>query len=145
MYSFFDLHPTKLIASTAPTPRPRSPASSISDASTASDLDEVVLSPAERKHYRRERFKAFCRPVVRVLIACLAILAGLALPSFERILSLLGSGFGLITVVIIPICAYGQVFGWRWWHVVICVLSGLLAVAGTIGSFTSSPVTTGLS
>lgn len=102
-------------------------------------MPEAYLSPAMRKHNRRERIKAICRSVIRVLVAVLTIVAGLALPSFESILSLLGSGFGLVTVVIIPICAYGQVFGWRWWHVAVCVASGFLAVAGTIGSFVAAP------
>jgi vesicular inhibitory amino acid transporter len=50
-------------------------------------------------------------------------------------MALLGSGFALLTVVIIPIWAGAEIFGWTWYAVVTCVIGGLMAVAGIVTSF----------
>jgi vesicular inhibitory amino acid transporter len=57
------------------------------------------------------------------------------LPSFESVMALLGSGFALVTVVIIPIWAGAEVFGWTWYAMVTCGVSAVVAVVGIVTSF----------
>lgn len=133
----------------APTPRyvtrPSSPVSSNpAEANDDDDHDSTPLLPeldlhvqaaAVAKHNRHERLKAFFRPLIRVLLAVLAVVGALVMPSFEAVLSLLGSGFGIVSIVIIPIMAYANLNGWKWWYFVLCGVCGVAAVAGTWASF----------
>jgi len=50
-------------------------------------------------------------------------------------MALLGSGFALVTVVIIPIWAGAELWGWTWYAAVCCGLSGVVAVVGIVTSF----------
>jgi vesicular inhibitory amino acid transporter len=141
-YSWLGLHPTVLIPDSAPTPRyvtrPNSPTLQDEDneSADAASLPDLHLQAAGRtQHDRRERLKSVLRHLIRVVFAVLAIIGALVMPSFEAVLSLLGSGFGIVSIVIIPICAYGQIFGWRWYHFAICAVSGVFGVAGTWAAF----------
>jgi vesicular inhibitory amino acid transporter len=151
VFTWLHLHKTVLIPQTAPTPRyvtrPGSPASDLpSDddcdyvtapgASTFPDPGTSTFSVlAEDRHHRSERIKAFIRPCIRVGLACLSIAGALVMPSFEALMSLLGSGFACLTLIVIPVWAGAAVFGWRWWDVVAVVLATVIGIIGTIASF----------
>jgi vesicular inhibitory amino acid transporter len=57
------------------------------------------------------------------------------LPSFEQVMNIMGSGFAVITAVMIPIWAGAAVFGWRWYSIGICAASGLVGVVGLMAAF----------
>jgi vesicular inhibitory amino acid transporter len=57
------------------------------------------------------------------------------MPSFESVLSLLGSGFAVLTCILIPVWAGASVFGWKKHEIVICVISVIVAVFGTVCAF----------
>lgn len=149
VFTWLHLHKTVLIPQTAPTPRyvtrPGSPASGVSSgdefvtaagASTFPHPGASVFSVlAEERHHRHERLKSFLRPCIRVGLAILSILGAFAFPSFEALMSLLGSGFACLTLIVIPVWAGAAVFGWKWWDVVAIVLATLVGLFGTIASF----------
>ena len=103
-FTRFALHPTTLIPESAPTPRyatrPPSLSSATSDRPpspiTPSDIIPIEVEVA---HYRHERNKAIMRPVVRVMLAILAILGAVLMPSFESVLSFLGGGLGVVSAM----------------------------------------------
>lgn len=153
MFTWLHLHKTVLVPQGAPTPRyaTRAP----SPVSDASDDDDYTTAPAqstfdaaaaaagashfsiyaEARHERQERIKAFLRPCIRVTLACLSIVGALVMPSFEALMSLLGSGFACLTLIVIPVWAGAAVFGWKWYDKVAIVLATLIGVFGTIASF----------
>ncbi|ORY27209.1 transmembrane amino acid transporter protein-domain-containing protein [Naematelia encephala] len=143
IFSYFNLHPTLLVPSTAPTPRyltrPNSPSSSSSSTSSLSSHLEPppthMPTSIETAHNRRERIKSIIRPIIRVLLAVLAIVGALVMPSFESVLSLLGSGFAVASTILIPVWAGASVFGWKWYQIVICVISTIVAILGIISAF----------
>jgi vesicular inhibitory amino acid transporter len=50
-------------------------------------------------------------------------------------MSLLGSGFALVTVMIIPLWAGAELFGWTWYAAFTVGISALVAVIGIVTSF----------
>lgn len=97
--------------------------------------DLLPLDPEEAEHERWERRKRLFRPVIRVILAVLAVAGGVLLPSFESVMSLLGSGFALVTVMIIPLWAGAELFGWTWYAMFTMGLSGVVAVIGILTAF----------
>lgn len=93
------------------------------------------MDEEESEHERWERKKRVFRPMIRVLLAILAVAGGVLLPSFEAVMSLLGSGFALVTVMIIPLWAGAELFGWTWYTAVTMAVSGVVAVIGIVASF----------
>lgn len=140
-----------LIPQTAPTPRytttQNSPAATppLSPHSHGATLPEngeddaaaLLAFDAEAKHTRKERTKKVLRPIIRVALSVFSVVGALAMPSFEKLLSFLGSGFAILTMIIIPIWAKASVFGWKTHEIVVCVLSALVAIAGVVCSFWS--------
>lgn len=53
------------------------------------------------------------------------------MPSFESSMAILGVGFGVLMMIVLPVWAGGKVLGWKWWYTVVIGLSLCLAVAGT--------------
>ncbi|KAL7424020.1 hypothetical protein Q5752_001605 [Cryptotrichosporon argae] len=149
-FTYFHLHPTVLIPATAPTPHvtvPNSPALSSSSSSSA-DLAAIAAAAAgeshislaaEARHNRHERLKAVARPIVRVLLACVAVAGAILLPSFESVLGLVGSGLMVLNLIIMPVWAGASVFGWRWYDVTACVACTIIAVVGTVAALWSAP------
>ena len=90
---------------------------------------------AEWSHDKHERLKYWLRPCIRVLLAVLAVVGGLVMPSFEKVLNLLGSMFGIAMAILLPMWVSGKIFGWKWWMVIVWGIAALLAVYGTIASF----------
>lgn len=137
IYTLFHLHPAIYIPNSVPTPRyttrPNSPTPSTS--SDPGPAHPHVLDHEEIQHEKWERRKKILRPAIRVLLAILAVAGGIILPSFESVMALLGSGFALVTVVIIPIWAGAELWGWTWYAAVCCGLSGVVAVVGIVTSF----------
>lgn len=86
-------------------------------------------------HARRERMKALSRHAIRLVLAFLFVAGALAMPSFERVMGLLGSGFASLTLIIIPVWAGAKVFGWRWYHGLAIGVSAVAGVLGTIAAF----------
>lgn len=86
-------------------------------------------------HARRERIKALTRHAVRLALAVLFVAGALATPSFERVMGLLGSGFASLTLIIIPVWAGAEVFGWRWYHYFAIGVAVVLGTLGTIAAF----------
>ena len=154
IFSAFHLHPTLLIPKDVETPHvslpptppdsspPGSPALSRSRSNrpdlpeSLADLDIPHMPPAaEWSHDKHERLKYWLRPCIRVLLAVLAVVGGLVMPSFEKVLNLLGSMFGIAMAILLPMWVSGKIFGWKWWMVIVWVIAALLAVYGTIASF----------
>lgn len=90
-----------------------------------------VGTAAEVHHDRRERLKSIFRPIIRVILAVLAVLGALIMPSFESILSLLGSCFAVAMTLIIPVCAGANVFGWKKLDYFLVGFGITMAVVGT--------------
>lgn len=53
------------------------------------------------------------------------------MPSFESSMAILGGGFGVVMMIVLPVWAGGKVLGWKWWYTVVIVISLIVAVAGT--------------
>jgi vesicular inhibitory amino acid transporter len=94
--------------------------------------DPHLSTAAESSHNARERLKYWLRPILRMLIAVLATVGALVMPSFESVMAILGGGFGLVMIVILPVWAGGNVLGWKWWYVPILVGSSVMAVIGVV-------------
>lgn len=62
----------------------------------------------------------------------MSVLGALVLPSFEQVMSIMGSGFAVVMAIIMPVWAGSAVFGWRWYSVMICVGSGVVGVVGVM-------------
>lgn len=154
IFTWLGLHKTVLIPQTAPTPRyvtrPSSPVDEDEDYEANRNSDEedsydgdthydamasTISIYAEHKHERSEKVKAVLRPIIRVALAVAAVLGALVFPSFESLMSLLGSGFACITILIVPICAGAQVFGWHWYDYTAIAASVFFGVWGTYASF----------
>jgi vesicular inhibitory amino acid transporter len=146
VFTWLHLHRTVLIPETDSTPlyptRPGTPDSDMSDkydpaqCAASCDPDSSLFSlHTKQRHVREERRKAFLRPCIRIALACLAIAGGLVFPSFEALMSLLGSGFACITLIIVPVWAGAAVFGWKRCDVTAIVLATLIGVFGTVASF----------
>lgn len=124
--------------------RPSSPTSTSSNASVEYEY-AAAYDPgashfsvvAEARHNRREKLKYILRPVIRVSLAVASVLAALVFPSFEDLMSLLGSGLASITIIIIPVCARAAIWGWKWYDVAIVVVSGIAGILGTVATFLS--------
>ena len=54
------------------------------------------------------------------------------MPSFESVLGLLGSGLAIGMTIIIPVWAHANIFGWKGYEIVICVIAGIIGVVGTV-------------
>jgi len=139
IFTKFHLHPTILIPETAPTPRYATRAPSISSEASGppspiTHVDTIAIE-VEIAHNKHERTKNFLRPLIRVVLAVLSILGGLLIPSFESLLSFLGGGLGIISVIIIPVWAGAEAFGWRNLEYVVIAVSAVFAVIGTVCSF----------
>jgi len=139
IFTKFHLHPTILIPEAAPTPRYATRAPSISSEASGPPspiihVDTIGID-VEIAHNRHERMKNFVRPLIRVILAVLSILGGLVIPSFESLLSFLGGGLGIISVIIIPVWAGAEAFGWRKLEYVVIGVSAVFAVIGTVCSF----------
>jgi len=137
IYTLFHLHPAIYIPNSVPTPRyttrPNSPVPSAS--SDPGPTIPHILDAEEIVHEKWERRKKILRPSIRVLLAILAVAGGIILPSFESVMALLGSGFALVTVVMVPIWAGAELWGWTWYAALCCGLSGVVAIVGIITSF----------
>jgi vesicular inhibitory amino acid transporter len=140
LFTYLHLHPTVLIPETMPTPhhtRPPSPSSSRSSLSISSipeAHDPHLSSTAEAAHTRRETVKYYLRPIIRLLLAVLAVVGALVMPSFESVMAILGGGFGVVMCIIMPVWAGGNVLGWRWWYYPVLVASGAMAVVGVVAA-----------
>ena len=147
LFTQFKLHPTVLLPSTAVAEiehaDPSSPlivasepvldAADAPDQVAASELEGV--SPTEEAgHERRERLKWIGRQSVRLVLSILPTIIAIYIPSFESLLSFLGSGFAIIMSIIIPVWAKASVFGWKWHEKALCVFSAVLCVVGVICS-----------
>lgn len=152
IFGWLNLHKTELIPQTAPTPRYTTrPSSPVTDEDEDNDNNEdddeewegghydpmasTISIYAENRHQKSERVKAVLRPVIRVALAIAAVLGALVFPSFEALMSLLGSGFACLTLIIIPVWAGAAVFGWRWYDYVAIVISAIFGAWGTVASF----------
>lgn len=140
IFTLFHLHPAIYIPNSVPTPRyvtrPNSPVPSISTISDPGpDSALLPLDPEEAEHEHWEKRKRLFRPLIRVILAIMAVAGGVLLPSFESVMSLLGSGFALVTVMIIPLWAGAELFGWTWYAMFTMGLSGVVAVIGVATSF----------
>jgi vesicular inhibitory amino acid transporter len=67
-----------------------------------------------------------------MLIAVLATVGALVMPSFESVMAILGGGFGLVMVVILPVWAGANVLGWKWWYYPVLGVSVVMAVLGVV-------------
>jgi vesicular inhibitory amino acid transporter len=139
IFTKFHLHPTVLIPESAPTPRYATRAPSLSSEtsdppSPIAHIDSIDID-VEIAHNRHERTKNFLRPLIRVILAVSSILGGLLIPSFESLLSFLGGGLGIVSVIIIPVWAGAEAFGWRKLEYVVIAVSAVFAVIGTVCSF----------
>lgn len=146
IFHHFDLHKTVLVPHGAPTPRyvtrPSSPASSTASERSVEYDYAPTYDPgashfsvvAEARHTRRERIKYILRPVIRVSLAVLSVLAALVFPSFENLMSLLGAGLASITVIIIPVAARAAIWGWTTVDIVIVVAAAFMGVFGTVAT-----------
>ena len=137
LFTYLHLHPTILIPESARTPHPTRPPSPSSSSSSIPSLalgahDPALSSSAEGSHHARERLKYWLRPILRMLIAVLATVGALVMPSFESVMAILGGGFGLVMVVILPVWAGGNVLGWKWYYYPVLVGSGVMAVVGVV-------------
>lgn len=144
IFTLFHLHPAIYIPNSVPTPRyvtrPSSPVGSLSPSANSdpgpnTTTEPIYLDPEEAEHNQWETRKKYLRPVIRIILASLAVLGAILLPSFESVMSLLGSGFAVVTVMIIPLWAGAELFGWTWYAVLTVGVSGLVAVVGIITSF----------
>jgi len=133
LFTHFHLHPAIYVPGPIPAPnsavRPSSPAPSVAHSDPGPD---TTPTPEEIIHADHERRKGLIRPVIRVILAIMPIIGALIIPSFERLMSFMGSALAIVTVIIIPVWAAAKIWGWTWYGVVICVLSGIIGVVGTI-------------
>lgn len=120
-----------LIPSSAPTPRPPTPTSENADLEPA-DLLHLPEMPdaAERAHNRRERLKALARSALRLGLSIVASLGALFMPSFEKLLSLMGAGFGVASIFCLPVWAYANIYGWQKRHVLAIGIGAVFVVVG---------------
>ncbi|WOO84347.1 Vacuolar amino acid transporter 1 [Vanrija pseudolonga] len=155
IFGYFDLHKTILVPQGAPTPRyitrPSSPTGSYENAEDEESSAAYIPDPAtsqfvdpgashfsiaaESRHDKNERFKAFVRPCVRLGLAFVFVIGALIVPSFETVMSLLGSAFAVATMIVIPIWAGATIFGWRWYDWAILIPSVIVGTLGTIATF----------
>lgn len=142
IFTLFHLHPAIYIPNSVPTPRyvtrPSSPVESISvtsDPGPNTTTNPIYLDPEEVEHDQWETRKRYLRPIIRIILASLAVFGAILLPSFESVMSLLGSGFAVVTVMIIPLWAGAELFGWSWYAALTVGVSGVVAVVGIITSF----------
>jgi vesicular inhibitory amino acid transporter len=47
-------------------------------------------------------------------------------------MAILGGGFGLVMVVILPVWAGANVLGWKWWYYPVLGVSVVMAVLGVV-------------
>jgi vesicular inhibitory amino acid transporter len=134
IFTLLYLHPAIYIPNSTPTPRYTTRPSSPVPSSHSEPIPHI-LDQEEISHDKWERKKKILRPTIRVLLAVAAVVGGIILPSFESVMALLGSGFALVTVIIIPIWAGAKLWGWTWYASVIAGLSGVVAVVGVVTSF----------
>lgn len=155
IFGYFDLHKTILVPQGAPTPRyitrPSSPTGSYENAEDEESSAAYIPDPAtsqfvdpgashfsiaaESRHDKNERFKSFVRPCVRLGLAFVFVVGALIVPSFETVMSLLGSAFAVATMIVIPIWAGATIFGWRWYDWAILIPSVIVGTLGTIATF----------
>ena len=69
------------------------------------------------------------------MLAVFGVAGALVMPSFESVLSFSGSLFAIVMTVLIPVWAGANVFGWKKLDFMICVVSGIVAVVGTVCAF----------
>jgi len=127
VFSYFKFHPTVLVNNGTDTPQ------SDTETTSPSNVFPQILdnkSDAEIRHTRRERLKSVIRPLIRVFLAVGIVIGALIMPSFENVLSLLGSGFATVMAVLLPIWAGAKVFGWKWYQILICVIVSIVALIG---------------
>ena len=84
---------------------------------------------------KKERTKTFFRQLIIIVLVVLTVFGAFIMPSFESVLSLLGNALGMLMMVLIPMCAYAAVYGWKWYHIIIAVVTVFFAITGTICSF----------
>lgn len=54
------------------------------------------------------------------------------MPSFESSMAILGGGFGVVMMVVLPVWAGGKVLDWRgWWYWAVIWVSLAVAAIGT--------------
>ena len=135
VFSYLGLHPTLLISRGCQTPHYVTEPNSPSSTPLISPSLEPISTASEIYHDRRERIKSIIRPVIRVILAVLGVTGALIMPSFESLLSFSGSMFAIVMTVLIPIWAGASVFGWKKYEFIICVVSGIVAVVGTVCAF----------
>ena len=146
-FSLLGLHPTVLIPKVAPTPRYTEPSSPVSLDSTSSpafpsqpEMPPQLELPADfindhGAHERRERIKLIARTLIRFVLPAIPVIAAIVLPSFESLLSLLGSGFAVVISILLPIAAKATVFGWKKHEIGIFLLSAVLGTIGVVCTF----------
>jgi vesicular inhibitory amino acid transporter len=71
------------------------------------------------------------RPVIRLVLAVLVTVGALVMPSFESSMAILGGGFGVIMIIVLPVWAAGEALGWKRWYGAVIAASLVLAAAGT--------------
>lgn len=135
LFTYLGLHPTEL-QTTFPVSESHQTPSALSD-----ENGQVQPSVSQwYQHDRHERFKRLARPAIRLTLAVLSIGGAFLFPSFENVMSLMGSGFAALTIIIIPIWIGAGVFGWHWYEVLVCVLSAVIGTIGVAASFWPSHV-----
>ncbi|KAK4683881.1 hypothetical protein P7C73_g6331, partial [Tremellales sp. Uapishka_1] len=116
IYSYFNLHPTMLV--------PLEPA----------EPSVEQLMALETVHLQKERSKRVVRNIVKLAIAVLAVAGALIIRSFESMMGVMGSGFGGLLCIVIPVWAGCSVFGWTWWRKAIILLGAVFAAIGVVAS-----------
>ncbi|ORX39981.1 transmembrane amino acid transporter protein-domain-containing protein [Kockovaella imperatae] len=142
-FTMLGLHPTILIPRVAPTPRytePSTPTVEGSEDSPFMNSDglnsgislhaPLPIIDDHGQHNHRERLKLIARTLIQFALPVLPVIAAIVLPSFESLLSFLGSGFAVVISILLPIAAKASVYGWRKHEVAVFAFS---AIAGTIG------------
>lgn len=56
------------------------------------------------------------------------------MPSFESLMGLMGSGFAILSMIVLPVWAGAEVFGWKWYEKGAVVGAVIVAVLGTIAA-----------
>lgn len=104
-------------------------------------LDSRAVAATTSLHGMSGFSRGILRATVRILCTVAFVILAILVPSFDRIMSLLGAAAGFTICIILPLAFHLKIFGneigraERWGNWVLIVVSSVLAIVSTVFNF----------